>query len=69
MQTAPPYAGLFIAWRFFRGNVGGVPLFGGELYGAFIKMFYVCLGIFLSQFVISDDMFLIPTQTGLRIQR
>ncbi|ASE24605.1 hypothetical protein D3X12_14035 [Pseudomonas protegens] len=69
MQTASLYAGLFIAWRFFRGKVGEDPLFARELFGLFIKMFSVCFGIFLSQFVISNDMFLIPTQTGLRIQR
>ncbi|MBB1614243.1 hypothetical protein A9978_17480 [Pseudomonas sp. UMC65] len=69
MQAAPLYAGLFIAWRFFRGKIGEVPLFARELFGLFVKIFFIGLGIFLSQFVISGDMFLIPIQTGLRIQR
>ena len=37
MQAAPLYAGLFIAWRFFRGKIGEVPLFARELFGLFVK--------------------------------
>lgn len=47
MQAAPLYAGFFIAWRFFRGKVGGGPLFGGELYGLFIKIFFYMFRNFL----------------------
>lgn len=47
MQAAPLYAGLFIAWRFFRGKIGEVPLFARELFGLFVKMFFYVFRNFL----------------------
>jgi hypothetical protein len=47
MQAAPLYAGLFIAWRFFRRKIGEVPLFARELFGLFVKMFFYVFRNFL----------------------
>lgn len=61
--------GFLLPGDFSGERLAGAHCSVGSFMDYLLRFFSICLGIFLSQFVISDDMFLIPIQTGLRIQR